>query len=68
MKRFYDVQINIKHLMINEFNDIMKLAQKLHKKMIYHETRRVSLMNQAKNLFFLDDKTMRLSIKKFNKK
>jgi hypothetical protein len=26
------------------------------------------LMNQAKNLFFLDDKTMRLSIKKFNKK
>ncbi len=45
MKRFHDVRVNIKHLMINEFNDIIKLTQKLRKKMIYHETRQVSLTN-----------------------
>jgi hypothetical protein len=68
MKRFYDVRINIKHSMINEFNDIIKLTQKLRKKMIYRETRRIFLTNQAKNLFFLDDKIMKNSIEKFNKK
>jgi hypothetical protein len=68
MKRFHDVQVNIKHSMINEFNDIINLTQKLRKKMIYRETRRISLTNQAKNLFFLDDKIMKNSIEKFNKK
>jgi hypothetical protein len=52
MKRFHDVRINIKHSMISEFNDIIKLTQKLRKEIIYHETRQVSLTNQAKNLFF----------------
>jgi hypothetical protein len=68
MKRFHDVRFNIKHSMINEFNDIIKLTQKLRKKMIYRETRRVSLTNQAKNLFFLDDKIMKIFVEKFNKK
>jgi hypothetical protein len=68
MKRFHDVRVNIKHSMINEFNDIIKLTQKLRKKMIYRETRRISLTNQAKNLFFLDNKIMKNSIEKFNKK
>jgi hypothetical protein len=68
MKRFHDVRVNIKHSMINEINDILKLTQKLRKEMIYRETRRISLTNQVKSLFFLDDKTMKNSIKKFNKK
>jgi predicted site-specific integrase-resolvase len=54
--------------MINKFKDIIKLTQELRKKMIYRETRRISLTNQAKNLFFFDDKIMRNSIEKFNKK
>jgi hypothetical protein len=68
MKRFHDVRVNIKHLMINEFNDIIKLTPKLRKEMIYRETRRISLTNQAKNLFLLDDKIMRIFVEKFNKK
>jgi hypothetical protein len=68
MKRFHDVRVNIKHSMINEFNDIIKLTQKLRKKMIYHETRRISLTNQAKNLFLFDDKIMKIFVEKFNKK
>jgi hypothetical protein len=52
MKRFHDVRVNIKHLIIDEINDIIKLTQKLRKKMIYRETRRISLTNQIKNLFF----------------
>jgi hypothetical protein len=68
MKRFHDVRVNIKHLIINEINDIIKLTQKLRKKMIYRETSRIFLTNQVKNLFFLDDKIMKNSIEKFNKK
>jgi hypothetical protein len=68
MKRFHDVRVNIKHLMINEFNDIIKLTQKLRKEMIYHEKRRIFLTNQVKNLFFFDDKTMKNFVEKFNKK
>jgi hypothetical protein len=45
MKRFHDVHVNIKHSMINEFNNIIKLTQKLRKKMIYRKTRRISLTN-----------------------
>jgi hypothetical protein len=68
MKRFYDVRVNIKHSMINEFNEIIKLTQKLRKEMIYRETRRIFLTNQVKNLFFLDDKIMKNFVEKFNKK
>jgi hypothetical protein len=68
MKRFHDVRVNIKHSMINKINDIIKLTQKLRKKMIYRETRRISLTNQVKNLFLFDDKIMKNSIEKFNKK
>jgi hypothetical protein len=68
MKRFHDVRVNIKHSMISEINDILKLTQKLRKEMIYRETRRISLTNQVKNLFLLDDKIMKNSIEKFNKK
>jgi hypothetical protein len=68
MKRFHDVRVNIKHSMIDEINDIIKLTQELRKEMIYRETRRISLTNQVKNLFLLDDKAMRNSIEKFNKK
>jgi hypothetical protein len=68
MKRFHDVRVNIKHSMINEFNDIIKLTQKLRKEIIYHETRRISLTNQAKNLFLFDDKIMKIFAEKFNKK
>jgi hypothetical protein len=68
MKRFHDVRVNIKHTMISEINDILKLTQKLRKEMIYRETRRISLTNQVKNLYLLDDKIMKNSIEKFNKK
>jgi hypothetical protein len=68
IKRFHNVRVNIKHSMINEFNDIIKLTQKLRKEMIYHKTRRISLTNQAKNLFLLDDKIMKIFVKKFHKK
>jgi hypothetical protein len=54
--------------MINEFNDIIKLTQELRKKLIYHETHQIFLTNQAKNLFFLDNKIMKIFVEKFNKK
>ncbi len=68
MKRFHNVRVNIKHSVIDEFSDIMKLTSELRKKMIYCETRRVSLTNQAKNLFLLDDKILKAFVRKFNTK
>ncbi len=68
IKRFHNVRVNIKHSIINEFNDIMKLTIELRKKMIYRETRSISSMNQAKNLFVLDDKILKVSVDKFNAK
>ncbi len=68
MKRFHNVRVNIKHSMINEFNDIMKLTIELRKEMIYRETKRVSSTNQTKNLFVLDDKTLKIFVDKFNAK
>jgi hypothetical protein len=68
MKRFHNVQVNIKHSMIDEFNDIMKLTIELRKEMISRETKRISSTNQAKNLFVLDDKTLKVFVDKFNAK
>jgi hypothetical protein len=68
MKRFHNVRVNIKHLMIDEFNDIMKLTIELRKKMIYRETRRISSTNQAKNLFVFDDKILKIFVDKFKTK
>jgi hypothetical protein len=54
--------------MINEFNDIMKLTIELRKEMIYRETKWISSTNQTKNLFVLDDKTLKVFVDKFNAK
>ncbi len=45
MKRFHNVRVNVKHSVINEFSDIIKLTNELLKKIIYCETRQVSLTN-----------------------
>jgi hypothetical protein len=68
MKRFHNVRVNIKHSIINEFNDIMKLTIESRKEMIYREIKRIFSTNQTKNLFVLDDKTLKVFVDKFNAK
>ncbi len=68
MKRFYHVFTNIRHATIDQENDLVKLSHELHKEMIYFSNRRLSFSNQVKDLFANDDRVLKTSIEKFNRK
>jgi hypothetical protein len=68
MKHFHHVFTNIRHATIDQKNDLVKLIHELHKKMIYSSNRRLSSSNQVKDLFANDDRVLKTSIKKFNRK
>jgi hypothetical protein len=68
MKHFHHVFTNIRHATIDQKDDLVKLTHELHKEMIYFLNRRLSSSNQIKNLFANDDRVLRTSIKKFNRK
>jgi hypothetical protein len=68
MKHFHHVFTNIRHATINQEDDFIKLTHELHKEMIYFSNRRFFSSNQIKNLFANDDRVLKTSIKKFNRK
>ncbi len=68
MKYFHRVFTNIRHATIDQEDDLVKLIRELHKEMIYSSNRQFSFLNQIKNLFANDDRVLRTSIKKFNRK
>ncbi len=68
MKHFHRVFTNIRHATINQEDDLVKFIHELHKKMIYFSNRRFSSSNQVKDLFTNDDRVLRTSIEKFNRK
>ncbi len=68
MKHFHRVFTNIRHATIDQEDDLVKLIHELHKKMIYFSNHRLFSSNQIKNLFANDDRILRTSIEKFNRK
>jgi hypothetical protein len=68
MKHFHRVFTNIRHATIDQEDDLVKLTHELHKKMIYSSNRRLFSSNQVKDLFANDDRVLKTSIKKFNRK
>ncbi len=68
MKHFHHVFTNIRHTTIDQEDDLVKLIHELHKEMIYSSDRRLLSSNQVKNLFANDDRVLRASIEKFNRK
>jgi hypothetical protein len=68
MKHFHRVFTNIRHATIDQEDDLVKFTHELHKKMIYSSNRRLSSSNQVKDLFANDDRILRTSIEKFNRK
>ncbi len=68
MKHFNHDFTNIRYKTIDQENDLVKLIHELHKKMIYFSNRRLSFSNQVKDLFVNDDRVLRTSIEKFNRK
>jgi hypothetical protein len=68
MKHFHHVFTNIRHATIDQEDDLVKLTYELHKEMIYFSDRRLLSSNQVKNLFANDDRVLRTSIEKFNRK
>jgi hypothetical protein len=68
IKHFHHVFTNIRHATINQKNDLVKLIHELHKEMIYFSNRQFFFSNQVKDLFANDDRILRTSIEKFNRK
>ncbi len=68
MKHFYRVFTNIRYATIDQEDDLVKLIHELHKKMIYFSNRRLFSSNQVKDLFANDDRILKTSIEKFNRK
>jgi hypothetical protein len=68
MKHFHRVFTNIRYATIDQEDDLVKLTHELHKEMIYFSDRRLSSSNQVKDLFANDDRILRTSIEKFNRK
>ncbi len=68
MKHFHHVFTNIRHATIDQEDDLVKLTYELHKEMIYSSNRRFFFSNQVKNLFANDDRILKTSIEKFNRK
>jgi hypothetical protein len=68
MKHFHHVFMNIRHTTIDQKDDLVKLIHELHKEMIYFSNRRFFSSNQVKNLFANDDRVLKTSIEKFNRK
>jgi hypothetical protein len=68
MKHFYHVFTNIRHAMIDQKDDLVKLIHELRKEMIYFSSRRLFSSNQVKDLFANDDRILKTSIEKFNRK
>jgi hypothetical protein len=55
MKYLHRVFTNIRHAMIDQKDDLVKLTHELHKEMIYFSNRRLFFSNQIKNLSPNDD-------------
>ncbi len=53
MKRFHEVWVNIKHVVVKKKNDIMKLIFELRRKMIYRLNRRILQINKTTNLLVI---------------
>ncbi len=68
MKHFHRVFTNIRYATIDQEDDLVKLIHELHKEMIYSSNRRLSFSNQVKDLFANDDRVLKTSIEKFNRK
>jgi hypothetical protein len=68
MKHFHSVFTNIRHATIDQEDDLVKLIHELHKEMIYFSDHRFSSSNQIKDLFANDDRILKTSIEKFNRK
>jgi hypothetical protein len=68
MRHFHYVFTNIRYTTIDQENDLVKLIHELHKKMLYFSNRRLSFSNQIKDLFANDDRVLKASIEKFNRK
>jgi hypothetical protein len=68
MKHFHHVFMNIRHATIDQEDDLIKLTDELHKEMIYFSNRWLFFSNQIKDLFANDDRVLRASIEKFNRK
>jgi hypothetical protein len=68
IKHFHHVFTNIRHATIDQENDLVKLIHKLHKEIIYFSNRWLFFSNQVKDLFANDDRILKTSIKKFNRK
>ncbi len=68
MKHFHHVFTNIRHTTIDQKDDLVKLTHELHKEMIYFSNYRLSSSNQVKDLFANDDRILKASIEKFNRK
>ncbi len=60
--------MNIEHAIVDQKDDLVKLDHELHEEMIYFFDRRLSFSNQVKDLFANDDRVLRTSIEKFNRK
>ncbi len=68
MKHFHHVFTNIRYATIDQEDNLVKLIHELHKEMIYFSNRRLSSSNQVKDLFANDDRVLKASIEKFNRK
>jgi hypothetical protein len=68
MKHFHRVFTNIRHATIDQEDDFVKFIHELYKEMIYSSNRWFSSSNQVKDLFANDDRILRTSTEKFNRK
>jgi hypothetical protein len=68
MKHFHRVFTNIRHATIDQKDDLVKFIHELHKEMIYSSDHRLFSSNQIKDLFANNDRILRTSIEKFNRK